>query len=58
MIGWMLMDAMLDRGVRATNLCMGAIVGLVAITPAAGYVNAGAAALTGIIASICCSLTQ
>lgn len=44
---------------RATGACVGALIGLVAITPAAGYVNIGAAFLFGVIGSVvCCGVLE
>jgi Amt family ammonium transporter len=52
MFAWMLTDAL--RGVRpsAMGACIGAVVGLVAITPAAGFVSVGSSMAIGAIASI------
>lgn len=49
---WMFMDYRLERKWSAVGFCTGAIVGLVAITPAAGFVGAPAAVFIGIVASI------
>ncbi|PTU32013.1 ammonium transporter [Stenotrophobium rhamnosiphilum] len=51
---WMLVE-MFTRG-RATLLgaCSGAVAGLVAITPASGFVNVGGALAIGLAAGICC----
>ena len=51
---WMLMEA-ITRG-RATLLgaCSGAIAGLVAITPASGFVAVAGALAIGVAAGICC----
>jgi Amt family ammonium transporter len=56
MIAWLVMDA--ARGGRPTAMgaCIGAVVGLVAITPAAGYVTVGASIAIGVIASIVSNL--
>ena len=56
MIAWLVMDA--ARGGRPTAMgaCIGAVVGLVAITPAAGYVTVGASIAIGVIASIISNL--
>ncbi len=55
-IMWILLDAM--RGVKPSALgaCVGAVVGLVAITPAAGYVDVGASIFIGSVASIISNL--
>jgi len=39
-ITWLVLDWRLERKWSAVGFCSGAIVGLVAITPAAGYVQA------------------
>jgi Amt family ammonium transporter len=56
MIAWLVMDA--ARGGRPTAMgaCIGAVVGLVAITPAAGFVTVGASIAIGVIASIVSNL--
>lgn len=58
MLGWMLMDQIKGNKFKATGLCLGAVVGLVGITPACGYVNVGAAALIGLTTAIICSIAQ
>ncbi|KXN70069.1 ammonium transporter 2 [Conidiobolus coronatus NRRL 28638] len=53
---WMLMDYMLvDRKYSALGFCSGAVAGLVAITPAAGYVEAWASIILGIVGAIVCN---
>lgn len=44
-LAWMLMDYRLERKWSAVGYCTGAICGLVAITPAAGYVGYGCVGL-------------
>jgi Amt family ammonium transporter len=52
-------DIIRGRKMRATGACVGALIGLVAITPAAGYVNIGAAFLFGVIGSVvCCGVLE
>ncbi|CAF1503739.1 unnamed protein product, partial [Didymodactylos carnosus] len=52
LVTWVLLDAI--RGsVTITGACIGPVVGLVAITPAAGYVQPGWALLIGIIGAAC-----
>ena len=48
---WMALDWRLERKYSAVGFCTGAIVGLVAITPAAGYVGMPGALGIGVIAS-------
>ncbi len=52
MLGWIAVDGLRGKKPSALGACVGAVVGLVAITPAAGYVSIGASILIGIIASI------
>lgn len=52
MMAWMLLDAAKGRKATATGACIGAVVGLVAITPAAGFVSFGPAIFIGLVASI------
>ncbi|MFN7116359.1 MAG: ammonium transporter [Saprospiraceae bacterium] len=52
MIGWMLVDLMRGRKPRALGASIGAVVGLVAITPAAGYVALGPSVFIGFIAAV------
>src|SRR5437762_1438575 len=50
-LAWMFLDAWRGRKPTALGACVGAVVGLVAITPAAGYVNVGDSLLIGVLAS-------
>ncbi|KAK4699001.1 ammonium transporter, Amt family, partial [Phenoliferia sp. Uapishka_3] len=50
-IAWMMLDYRLERKWSAVGFCTGAIVGLVAITPAAGYVGAPASIFIGVAAA-------
>ncbi len=52
MITWMFYERMLGRKMSAVGACVGAVVGLVAITPAAGFVNIGQSMFIGFIASL------
>lgn len=52
MLAWVLLDAMRGRKPSALGACIGAVVGLVAITPAAGYVEYGPAVFIGVIAAV------
>ena len=51
MITWLFYERMMGRKMSAIGACIGAVVGLVAITPAAGFVNIGHAMLIGFSAS-------
>jgi len=52
MMAWILLDAAKGRKATAIGACIGAVVGLVAITPAAGFVSFGPAIFIGLAASI------
>ena len=52
MITWVFYERMLGRKMSAVGACIGAVVGLVAITPAAGFVNIGQSMFIGFIAAI------
>lgn len=52
MITWMLVDQLIEKKVKVSGLMSGGVAGLVAITPAAGYVNPGAAAIMGVVVSV------
>ena len=49
---WVFLDKILGHKLSAMGACIGAVVGLVAITPAAGYVSIAHAVTIGIISSI------
>lgn len=52
MVVWLLVDLWRNRHATAVGGATGAVVGLVAITPAAGFVRPGAAVLIGAIAAV------
>ena len=52
MITWIFYDRFFGRKMSAIGACIGAIVGLVAITPAAGFVTIGQSVFIGFIAAI------
>ncbi len=52
MLAWVLFDAVRGRRPSALGAAVGAVVGLVAITPAAGYVSVGQSIGIGALASI------
>lgn len=56
MITWIFYERMLGRKMSAIGACIGAVVGLVAITPAAGFVNIGQSMFIGFIAAIISNL--
>ncbi|MBA2403780.1 MAG: ammonium transporter [Bdellovibrionales bacterium] len=49
MLTWMFLEGLRGKKVSALGACIGAVVGLVAITPAAGFVSIGASVLIGFI---------
>jgi Amt family ammonium transporter len=51
-LGWIAFDVLRDRKASALGACIGAVVGLVAITPAAGYVSVAQSIAMGTISSI------
>lgn len=53
---WMIFDAVRGRKPSAMGACIGAVVGLVAITPAAGYISIPHSLTVGIIASLVSNL--
>lgn len=56
MITWVLFDALVGRKISAMGACIGAVVGLVAITPAAGFVSVGQSVFIGFVAAIISNL--
>ena len=55
-MGWVFLDKILGHKLSALGACIGAVVGLVAITPAAGFVSIPSALAIGFIASIVSNL--
>jgi ammonium transporter, Amt family len=55
-IAWILFDMLLSRKPSASGASIGAVVGLVAITPAAGYVSVGASIFIGVTAAVISNL--
>jgi Amt family ammonium transporter len=56
MITWIFFDRYRDKKMSAVGACIGAVVGLVAITPAAGFVSLGDSVLIGFVASLVSNL--
>lgn len=54
-ISWMALDWFLNGKPSATGAAIGAVCGLVAITPAAGFVDVNAAIAIGLLAGIICN---
>ncbi|MEM2108050.1 MAG: ammonium transporter [Candidatus Bathyarchaeia archaeon] len=55
-ISWMIVDWMTKGKPSAVGIAIGAVVGLVAITPAAGYVNVSSALIIGLVAGVISNL--
>jgi len=55
-LSWIFFDVLLGRKPSASGASIGAVVGLVAITPAAGYVSIGASLFIGVVASVISNL--
>jgi Amt family ammonium transporter len=55
-LAWIFFDQMRGHKPSALGACVGAVVGLVAITPAAGYVSVGASIFIGTSASVISNL--
>lgn len=56
MLGWIFLDWMLGKKPSALGGCIGAVVGLVAITPAAGFVTVPQSIFIGLTASVISNL--
>lgn len=54
MLTWIFLDFLLGKPSGAVGACNGIVVGLVAITPACGYVTVGSAMVIGAIATLVC----
>lgn len=55
-ISWIFFDASRGRKPSALGFCIGAVVGLVAITPAAGFVGLPQSIFIGFLAAICSNI--
>ena len=51
-LAWIFFDGIRGRKPSALGACIGAVVGLVAITPAAGFVSVGASILIGTVSAV------
>lgn len=56
MMAWIFFDAVRGKKISAMGACIGAVVGLVAITPAAGYVTIPHALFIGFVAAVISNL--
>jgi ammonium transporter, Amt family len=55
-VSWMIMDWLIKGKPSAVGIAIGAVVGLVAITPAAGYVSVSASLIIGLAAGVISNL--
>ena len=55
-LSWIFFDMLRGKKASALGFCIGAVVGLVAITPAAGYVGLPQSMFIGFIGAICSNL--
>lgn len=56
MVAWIFFEAVRGHKVSAIGACVGAVVGLVAITPACGFVNIGQSLFIGAVSAIISNL--
>ncbi|XP_055357688.1 uncharacterized protein LOC129602636 [Paramacrobiotus metropolitanus] len=54
-LSWIWLDYLWTRKLSALSFCSGVVAGLVAITPAAGFVAPWAAIIIGFLTSLCCN---
>jgi len=57
MLTWVTLDHLMGKKVSAVAACSGAVVGLVVITPACGYVTIGGAMCIGTLGAIICNFS-
>src|SRR6202012_5014910 len=53
-LGWMFMEWMIAKKPTVIGMASGAVAGLVAITPASGFVNPTGALIIGLLAGVVC----
>lgn len=56
MVTWIVFDALRGRKPSAMGAAIGAVVGLVAITPCAGWVTVGQSVFISFVITICCNM--
>ncbi len=56
MLGWIFFDWLMGKKPSALGACIGAVVGLVAVTPAAGFVTVAQSITIGLVASVISNL--
>lgn len=54
MVAWLLLGWIVDKKPSVVGALVGAVVGLVAVTPAAGFVTPMGSLVIGIVATVCC----
>ncbi|MDA7787333.1 ammonia channel protein, partial [bacterium] len=55
MFTWIVVEGVKGNKVKASHACIGAVVGLVVITPAAGFVSIGQSLFMGFIGALICN---
>jgi Amt family ammonium transporter len=53
-LSWALLEWVINKKPTVVGICTGAVAGLVAITPAAGFVTVGGAIIIGLLVSVVC----
>lgn len=56
MITWLIMEGIKGHKIKVIDACIGAVVGLVIITPAAGFVNISQSMFMGAVGAVICNL--
>ena len=56
MISWLVIEGIKGHKIKVIDACIGAVVGLVIITPAAGFVNISQSMFMGAIGAVICNL--
>jgi Amt family ammonium transporter len=54
-VSWMLLDWVQKGRASAVGMCVGAVCGLAAVTPASGFVGPGASIVIGVVAGLGCN---
>ncbi|KAG0172024.1 hypothetical protein DFQ28_001779 [Apophysomyces sp. BC1034] len=55
-ITWICLDYRIERKFSALGFCSGAVAGLVAITPASGFVGPASSVAIGFLGALCCNM--
>jgi Amt family ammonium transporter len=56
MLSWIIFDTFRGRKASALGACIGAVIGLVAVTPASGFVSVGSSMVIGVCAAVVCNI--